>query len=98
MSYDDTDPATGVIDSAREAFKRGDKIFEYSEAASLENAYTGARFGRPFKAVQDVSLVNQIFAEGWELVTGSVSKWDPSNSAYMVRFYLFRRCEANLAA
>jgi len=98
MTYDDTDPADGVITSAREAFKRGDNIFEYTESASLESAYTGARYGRPFKAVQDVSLLNQICHQGWELVNGSASKWDPGNSAYMVRFYIFRRCEANLAA
>jgi len=97
MTYDDANPADGVVSSAREAFNRGDKIFEYSDAASLESAYTGARYGRPFKAVQDVILLNQICHQGWELVNGSVSKWDPSNSAYMVRFYMFRRCEANLA-
>jgi len=96
MTYDDTDPANAVIASSREAFKRGDNIFEYTESASLESAYTGARYGRPFKAIQDVSLPNQICHQGWELVNGSVSKWDPSNSAYMVRFYIFRRCEANL--
>ena len=98
MTYDDADPADGVIASAREAFKRGDNIFEYTESASLESAYAGARYGRPFKAVQDVSLLNQICRQGWELANGSVSKWDPSNSAYMVRFYIFRRSEANLVA
>jgi hypothetical protein len=98
MTYDDTDPADGVITSAREAFKRGDNIFEYTESASLEDAYTGAIHGRPFKAVQDVSLLNQICHQGWELVNGSASKWDPDDSAYMVRFFIFRRCEANLAA
>jgi hypothetical protein len=95
MSYDDANPADGVVASAREAFNRGDNIFEYSEAASLESAYAGARYGRPFKAVQDVGLLNQICHQGWELVNGSASKWDPGNSAYMVRFYTFRRSEAN---
>jgi hypothetical protein len=98
MTYDDTNPADGVIASAREAFKRGDNIFEYTESASLESAYTGARYGRPFKAVQDVSLLNEICRQGWELVNGSASKWDPGSSAYMVRFYTFRRHEANVAA
>lgn len=98
MTYDDTDPADEIISSAREAFKRGDNIFEYTAAASLENAYTAARYGRPFKAVQDVSFLNQICQQGWELVNVAVSKWDPSNSAYMIRFYIFRRCEPNLAA
>ena len=98
MTYDDTNPADGVIASALDAFKRGDNIFEYSESAYLENAYTAARYGRPFKAVQDVSLLNQICHQGWELVNASVSKWDPSSSAYMVRFYVFRRSEVNLAA
>lgn len=97
MTYDDTDPADGVIESARKAFNRGDNIFEYTESGSLENGYTAGRYGRPFKAVQDVSLPNQICRQGWELVNGSVAKWDPSNSAYMVRFYIFRRFEANLA-
>ncbi|GIF23024.1 hypothetical protein Ate02nite_57540 [Paractinoplanes tereljensis] len=95
---DAADPADEVIASAREAFKRGDNIFEYTVSAILESAYTGARYGRPFKAVQNMSLQNQICNQGWELVNGSVSKWDPSNSAYMVRFYLFRRCEANFEA
>jgi len=98
MTYDDTNPADGVIASACEAFKRGDNVFEYTESASLEGAYTAARYGRPFKAVQDLSLVNQICHQGWEFVNGSASKWDPGNSAYMVRFYMFRRCEANLAS
>lgn len=98
MTYDDADPADGVIASAREAFKRGDNIFEYTESASLESAYAGARYGRPFKAVQDVSLLNQICHQGWELVNGSASKWDPGSSAYMVRFYILRRCETNLAS
>jgi hypothetical protein len=98
MTYDDTNPADGVVASAREAFIRGDNVFEYTEAASLENAYTSARYGRPFKAVQDVSLLNQVCHQGWELVNGTASKWDPSSSAYMVRFYIFRRCQANLAA
>jgi hypothetical protein len=98
MTHDDTDPAERAVASARQAFERGDHIFEYTESASLESAYAGARYGRPFKAVQDVSLANQICHQGWELVKGSVSKWDPSNSAYMVRFYIFRRCEANLPA
>jgi hypothetical protein len=97
MAYDETDPADTVIASARDAFKRGDNIFEYTESATLESAYAGARYGRPFKAVQNVSLPNQICDQGWELVTGSASKWDPSDSVYMVRFYTFRRCEANLA-
>jgi hypothetical protein len=95
MTYDDTDPADAVIFSAREAFKRGDHIFEYTESASLEDAYTGARYGRPFKAVQNLGLQNEICLQGWELVNVCASKWDPGNSAYMVRFYIFRRCEAN---
>jgi hypothetical protein len=98
MAQDAKDPADRVVERAREAFKRGDNVFEYNEAASLEDAYTGARYGRPFKAVQNVRLLNEICLQGWELVNGSVSKWDPSNSAYMVRFYIFRRCEANAAA
>jgi len=97
VTYDDTNPADTVAASAREAFKRGDNIFEYSDAASLSNAYTGARYGRPFQAVQNVGLLNEICHQGWELVNGCVSKWDPGNSAYMVRFYIFRRCEANRA-
>jgi len=95
MAYDDTNPADTVTASAREAFERGDNIFEYTEAASLENAYTAARYGRPFKAVQNVGLPNEICHQGWELVNGFVSKWDPGDSAYMVRFYIFRRSEAN---
>jgi hypothetical protein len=98
MTYDDSNPADGVIASAREAFKRGDNIFEYTDSASLESAYAGARYGRPFKAVQDVSLLNQVCNQGWELIDVSVSKWDPRDSAYMVRFYIFRRREGNLAA
>jgi hypothetical protein len=98
MTHNDANPADGVVASAREAFKRGDNIFEYTDSASLESAYTGARYGRPFKAVQDVSLSNQVCHQGWELVNVSVSKWDPSDSAYMVRFYIFRRREGNLAA
>src|SRR5664279_6501671 len=97
MTYDDTNPADTVAASAREAFKRGDNIFEYSDAASLSDAYTGARYGRPFQAVQNVGLLNEICHQGWELVNGCVSKWDPGNSAYMMRFYIFRRCEANRA-
>jgi hypothetical protein len=96
MAQGDVDPADAVIESAREAFKRGDSIFEYTQSATLEGAYEAARYGRPFKAVQNVSLVNQICRQGWELVNGSVSKWDPGSSAYMVRFYMLRRCEANL--
>ena len=95
MTYDDTDPADTVTASAREAFERGDGIFEYTESASLENGYTTGRYGRPFKAVQNVRLLNEICHQGWELVNGCVSKWDPSDSAYMVRFYIFRRSEAN---
>jgi hypothetical protein len=95
MAYDDTNPADTVTASAREAFERGDNIFEYTEAASLENAYTGARYGRPFKAVQNVGLLNEICHQGWELVNGFVSQWDPGDSAYMVCFYIFRRSEAN---
>lgn len=98
MTYDDTNPADGVIASAIEAFNRGDHIFEYTDSASLESAYAGARYGRPFKAVQDVTLLNQVCRQGWELFNVSVSKWDPRDSAYMVRFYLFRRREQNLAA
>lgn len=97
MAYNDTNPANAVTASAREAFERGDYIFEYTESASLEDAYTGARYGRPFKAVQDVGFLNEICHQGWELVNVSASKWDPGNSAYMVRFYIFRRCEANRA-
>jgi hypothetical protein len=97
MTYTDADPADTVTASARTAFEGGDHIFEYTEAASLEDAYTGARYGRPFKAVQNVGLLNEICRQGWELVNGSMSKWDPSNSVYMVRFYIFRRCEANRA-
>jgi hypothetical protein len=96
-AYDDKDPAETVAASAFEAFERGDNIFEYTESASLEGGYTTGRYGRPFKAVQDVGLLNEICRQGWELVNGSVSKWDPGNSAYMVGFYIFRRCEANRA-
>jgi hypothetical protein len=51
--------------------------------------------GRPLKAVQPVNLPNGICREGWELVNGSVSQWKSRNSVCLVRFYLFRRCEAN---
>ena len=98
MTYDNTNPADRVVESAQEAFKRGDNVFEYVDSASLESGYTAGRYGRPFKAVQDVSLVNQVCHQGWELVDVSVSKWDPRDSAYMVRFYIFRRREGNLAA
>jgi hypothetical protein len=92
---DQQDPALTVVKSAREAFERGDHIFQYTQSASLEDAYTGARYGRPFKAVQQLEIANQICREGWELVNGSVSRWESSRSVYMVGFYLYRRCAAN---
>jgi len=90
------DPAETVVDNAREAFERGDHVFQYTESASLESdGYTAGYYGRPFKAVQQVEILNGICRQGWELVNGSVSRWESHNSAYMVGFYLFRRCEAS---
>lgn len=90
------DPADTVVDTAREAFERGDHVFQYTESASLEpDGFTEGYYGRPFKPVQQVSIPNGICRAGWELVNGSVSRWESGNSVYMVGFYLFRRCEAN---
>jgi hypothetical protein len=96
MVHEGTNPTDGVIERARAAFQRGDNVFEYNAPATLEDAYTGARYGRPFKVVQDVKLPNQICQQGWELVSASVSQWNPSDSVYMMRFYIFRRREENL--
>jgi len=92
---DDQDPAETVLPSAGEAFRRGDHVFQYTEAAWLEKGYAAGRYGRPFKAVQELRLVNGICREGWELLDASVSRWESGNSAYMMGFYTFRRCEEN---
>ncbi len=92
---DDQDPRETVLPRAGEAFRRGDHVFQYTQAAWLLQGYVAGRYGLPLQPVQEIELVNGICREGWELLDASVSKWESGNSAYMMGFYTFRRCEEN---